>query len=314
MRPNLADAHAYVCRKRVERMKLPLAVAYTAVLALISPSITNAIMSPPLDRAQCKDRVVIDYEQPISEMQPIPKVPKSGRLPFGPPGLLLEVDGGPVLIGPSTIGFTLFRKSRLSKSSPKQELTAKIKLSMVRRDGKPIRVLRARRQQLAPILKGSEKRLSFGFRISRRSAFYRVDGYFLDDSGARVGHYAAYFRVVPSRSRVRLASSSSPLRGGEVLWRIENLGTIHVSFGKEFEIERNEGGHWIHDGLTPQGFPGVGFVMGAGAASQCESLLLSADMPSGRYRIRKPVQIGAAKRRDLFAEFLIARFASTDFR
>lgn len=76
-------------------------------------------------------------------------------------------------------------------------------------------------------------------------------------------------------------------------------------YGLDYKVERYDEGVWSTDPITPVGFPRVGFVMGGGSASQCQSLEIPASMLPGQYRLRKRADAGGRNNRELTAGFRV---------
>jgi hypothetical protein len=143
-----------------------------------------------------------------------------------------------------------------------------------------------------------------GYHVSRTPRLYRVDVAFYDPADTVVSHYSEYVRVVPRRPDVRLALSAKSLGIGSLLrWRLENYGTVAMSYGLQYSIEHYDGSSWVDADLAPKGFPAVGFTASGGSASKCQAFEVPMGTQPGRYRLAKSVEIGFQAPRDYLAEF-----------
>jgi len=142
------------------------------------------------------------------------------------------------------------------------------------------------------------------FHVPGGPRFYRLSVEFHGAGDTETFVYREYFRVVARRVDLRLVLSSASMRPGEELvWRLENFGSTSVVYGLDYRIDRHDGNGWVEDPISPTGFPWVGFMMGAGAASRCQSLRLPDTMQPGRYRLVKTAGIGLRAGREFAVEF-----------
>jgi hypothetical protein len=228
-------------------------------------------------------------------------------LPFkGGQKLRLELAIPSVFAGGGVIGFWLSseKPGNVGTAVVTRARTTVVEVSSV---GKPKGRGRTRIQKLAPLLHGHVGGISLGVRVGSAPAFYRADTYLLDRTGATVVHYAAYFRVVPRRVDVRLGlvdDSVSP--GGVLRFRPENRGTLGFEYGYEFTVEHREGGRWLPDPSSPEGFPQPSITLPPGRAGICQGFHLPAGMEPGAYRISKPVRLIGGAGWNLRATFSVS--------
>jgi hypothetical protein len=231
-------------------------------------------------------------------MRPAAHLPAREKLPFAPQQIHFSPTSSST-VGPTTVGFSIYRDYR-GKSAERHGWSLVSRLTQVRKDGTVRRALRTKEGSLDPILSGKARSTGAGtFRVSARSAFYRVDAEIENESGRRV-HYWNYYRVLRRHWNLKLALSATRIRAGESLhWRFENFGTTAVSYGLPYRIERFDetSGAWRLDSMTPSGFPSVGLSLGAGQAGDCQSLVLPAETSTGRYRLSKEAVIGTGTHR-----------------
>lgn len=275
-----------------------LLTAMLACLGAIAPASASSSGGP-----NCRDRTVLDFSAPLRGMQPPSHGPAAGSLPFLPGGLQLDHFGSKVGVGPTQVGFVLSSggEGRGKESSGWEAWST---LTAVRAGGAALRIVGKKRQTLNRVTSGSVDSLRLGvFSLPAREAFYRLNVVFRN--GSESHSYREYYRVLPRRVDLRLALSSAVLAPGEKLsWRLENFGTLQVSHGLEYSIERLSNSRWVVDPITPSGFPGVGFSMGAGDASRCQSLQLPAQISPGLYRLSKDAEVGGRERR-VVSEFTV---------
>lgn len=233
----------------------------------------------------CSSSEIREYSPPLKGMQPVPQPPYgSQKLPFGPSGLeILPVDSSHIAIEGGEIGFSM---EGSLKEPQALQWDVSSRLSVVDRQGRIQRIVDRRYQRIGRLKVPSEARLAF--HVGKLPRFYRVDVTFKDVSGRRLAHYADYFRVMPRRVDVRLGLNAASYRPGQVLlMRLENLGTIGISFGYEFALDVWDGSSWTTSPATPLGWEQVGFGIGAGTVQQCQQFRLPTDMAAGKYRLTK---------------------------
>jgi hypothetical protein len=247
----------------------------------------------PLHR-WCDGSTLVDYQRPLRKMRSRFPLPSPSRARARPPGLSVATSG-PILVGPAKVGFWAFSDE---KERSGRGWTATTTLWVVTKAGKPSRKIASRRQGLTHLLRGANesKRLG-GFLIPRGHGYYRLDIEF-ERFGTRVSRYGEYIRALPRRENVRIGILQPAIKAGEKLtWRVENYGTLGISFGFGYEIQRYENDGWVADPITPDGFTGVGFFMGPGLAAPCQSLAIPPNQSAGRYRIVKNIEIAGRDHR-----------------
>lgn len=125
------------------------------------------------------------------------------------------------------------------------------------------------------------------FDVGARPALYRFDiSIRRSTTGAFLGKYSEYFRVVPKRVKVDLALNSPVYAPtGKVAFRLRNTGTADIFYGYEFAIEYHSGGGWVVDSVTPSGWPLIGLILRGGEVGECQSVTLGGRL--GAYRVTK---------------------------
>lgn len=285
-------------------MRLGIVTGVVAALLTIIP--TQAVGSNPAgskSALNCRGHSVIDFARPLERMRPIPRVPATGRVSVFPISLRLQRPES-VSVGPLKIDFLLVNQG--SRNSPGGKgWSASTNLWRVDRTGTPIQSLGSKRQSITGVWRKRSTHMDLGgYRLPKAPRFYRLDVEFVDGSGADTGRFSEYIRVVPRRLDVRLALSDHSLSVDDRLrWRLENFGTLAVSYGLQFGIERYDGASWVDAGLAPKSFPEVGFVTGGGGASQCQAFRVPLNAQPGKYRLIKSAAIGFLAPRDYLAEF-----------
>lgn len=272
------------------------------VMVFACSSVASSASGSSLTTSECHDGKVLDYGAPLRRMQPPSHGPPVGSLPFLPGGLYLDGLDSTAMVGPTRVGFVLGGESGRGEENSGWE--ARSTLTAVRAGGATSRVVGKKQQSVDPVISGAVDSMNLAmFRLPARKAFYRLK--VVLQRGSETHAYWEYYRVLPRQVDLRLAlSSASPAPGEKLTWRLENFGTLPVFYGLEYAIERFDGSQWVVDRLTPEGFPAVGFLMGAGNASECQSLQLPATMPAGLYRLSKGAEDGGGKRR-VFSEFSV---------
>jgi hypothetical protein len=96
-----------------------------------------------------------------------------------------------------------------------------------------------------------------------------------------------------------VTSRPSYSAGSEVIFRVDNIGTVSIGLiGEEFVIENYDGSQWVRNQATPNGFPKIrlGFL-DSGQSGFCRSFQIPGDVAAGNYRVRKEVLGGQHHRR-----------------
>jgi hypothetical protein len=196
-----------------------------------------------------------------------------------------------VLAKPGRLGITI--ETDASGKNRKVPWRIEAILTEVRPSGRPVQGVGIRTQIRRDIEISSGKPLDLLFPVSSRPAFYRVDSYFFSSkSNMMLAHYAEYFRVVKRIVRLRLKLKKHSYFPGEtVLVRLDNLGSVALSYEYAYSLERYVDGQWTDDPLTPKYTPAVLKGVGAGRATRCDSIHLPEIFPAGRYRVSKDIGI-----------------------
>jgi hypothetical protein len=258
----------------------------------------------------CTKDLAHDYLEPLRRMPVVRHVPASGTLSFAPRGLSLYVLGGGLRVGKGMIGFAF---SDEAIDSPRRlNWVVKSRLTRVNAFGQSRGLLASKTNYL-----GTQKfdhPAIQGFLVAGHPAYYRVDIAIGRRSGAILGRYGEYFRVVRPRFQAQLAISDDLVAPDQVLYaRIENIGTEPILPSSRMQVERYDGTAWVDASSVsvPGPRPHVRAVLGGGEAAGCGEYLVPEGQPNGRYRIRSDVSRTLSPESKLqvalFAEFRIAR-------
>jgi len=261
------------------------ALALSSVAVLVVCPNSNALASAG-EPSWCAHRVVHDYLAPVRQMKPIRRVPRSGRLPFGPSSLRLVNRTGPLMVGSGTFGYELSTEAAQPLHVDWAILT---RISSISHSGHIKRTLITKKSYVRAVRNDSN--LRFMFHLPNKPALYRYDIEFQGRSG-KLGSYSEYLRVVPRRAAARIRLSSPTYRAGSEVWfRLENVGTAAISFGELFSIERYNGSAWEKDAATPVGAPAVAIELAGGVAYRCKRVTLPQDGSPGLYRLSQKVKV-----------------------
>jgi hypothetical protein len=291
------------------RVHRPLRAVLLSTFAacLISVGFGAATAAGATGHRSCGPEVVLDYWAPLRTLPPVNGPPWERGLPFrGGDALRLETSTSSVVSGSSTLGFWL-TSERQGRAVTTPAIQTRTTLTQISAAGEPRGRERSGVQRLAPLLEGHVGGIPLSFKVGAAPALYRADTYFLDRAGAKLVHYAAYFRVVPRHFDARLGLVDPSVRPGGVLrFRLENLGTRELEYGYEYSVERREAGRWIPDPSSPHGFPLPSFTVGPGLAGICESFRVPVAMDPGTYRLSKPAGLIAGADRLFRATFSVS--------
>lgn len=243
------------------------------------------ILSP----SECSQPVVVDYAAPLKAMPRVRQVTMSGRrLHFAPAAFELYALTGSVLPGSSTVGFYLHAPADAPRGWAARVKT-RSRLLAVNRAGVSGRVLDTTKRTLRRPLGQAPGTVWLGrFPVAGKPRFYRLDVTFTSPAWARPQTYSQYLRVVPVRTKARIAVSIAR-PGSRLYWRVENIGTTGLLYGLFSIAERREGSAWVRTDLLPSSAPSIGIILPGGYAGDCESVQLPEVLEPGSYRIHKDV-------------------------
>lgn len=219
-------------------------------------------------------------------------VPASGRFPFGPRKMRITPVESPVQAGRGRVGF---RIGLFPMSGTRRRLGWAIHLRVIRLSahGAERGSVAERRIRLIHSQEVGREEASIGALVSGTPAFYRLDMAIDSASGAVLGSYSEYVRVVVPTINVRLALDGDLFRPGDLLAiRIENRGTVGIAFQPvHLRLERETSAGWR--AIPQERPPSFGaarqvFVVGGGAGP-CDGLRLPTNLPAGRFRVSELV-------------------------
>jgi hypothetical protein len=214
---------------------------------------------------------------------PKPHQPSAtGKVGFGPKSLRLW--SAPALVfGGGEVGFALKLAHSTGLSLP---WSAKASLVEVNGNGRPNGEPRWRAKRVGWL--DPSRGEMFSFEVSGEPAFYRATIAFHGASGQRLGKFSSYYRVMPADQEARLSLNATANRPGtSVVARLENFGSVPMTYGAGYRIERLEGSTW---GLAPESPRGpviaIAYVTPPGrSGSTCLYFSVPDSMPAGRYRM-----------------------------
>jgi hypothetical protein len=162
------------------------------------------------------------------------------------------------------------------------------RLSRINRSGKVEDILNAQRRHIGKVSEAEFNRIVLRFPIGPQPSFYRLDTSFKRTSGRELADYSEYIRVVKPRFDAHLALSTAVASPGDTIYfRIKNSGTKQLHFSEEFAIDQLNGSNWISYPAAIGPWHRVVRSLFAGQQGECQSFAIPADMPNGRYRVRK---------------------------
>jgi hypothetical protein len=286
----LGGGRAFAARKSC------IAVAACSIALLMTPS-SVAAWGPynNLDPAFCDSSTVRGNPEELRRLPPLHQAPSSEQLPFAPETTRFR-QFDEFQIGEAEIGFAL-RQSNGHRTDP-LGLTVIATFTRINRQGNLVESIGRIETQVSSI-KGYET-ISF-FRKVSRPGFYRVGIFFWDNRLLSLGKYGAYFRLLPLRIRPpRLALNARTFKpGDQVLARVENFSSESISYGVPYRIERLDGAAWMRAPESPGRFIKPLYRSGPGSTGPCLPFGIPPSMPSGTYRMVKPIRFESP----LFARF-----------
>jgi hypothetical protein len=274
-------------RLRLFSTRVRLAVCLAITLVIACSSVSPAASAPGLASGFCRGTLVRDYLKPLRRMRPVRQVPASGRLPFGPKGLSLYALNR-LRVGKGAIGFAF---SDEAINQPRR-LNWRIETKLMRVDstGHVVALLATKTRHV-----GTQEVSTINgqrFVVSGKPSYYRVDITLLRLSGAFLGRYSEYFRVVRPTLHVHVMLSDKSVSPGQVIYaRVENVGTKPVLPASRALIEQYEGGVWtqVATALIPGLRSRVRAVLYGGEIGRCVQYRVPVSQPPGRYRFTDKV-------------------------
>jgi len=267
------------------RRKSKLAIGII-VLASISLCLPRAGVA-----ASCPAGTKIDYLAPLRGLPPIRRLPADGRLPFAPHHLSVRPPAD-LIAGGGRAGIVF--ESADPPRPYRLDWTVTFTVKRVDASGTPHGTLGKRTLRFRSRRLWSEA-IHFSIAVPNRPGFYRSD-LTIDRPHHPPTTFSQYTRVVPYRVDVVLRlNRTSYLPGETVAARLENHGTVWITYGLGLSLEGWDGMRWVPIG-EGSFFPPIGISIGPGSLSDCQGLLLPADLQSGNYRLTKTL---AMFRKDL---------------
>lgn len=263
-------------------------IAVILVVACSSSSVTYA--SWMRSDSFCKKRIIHNYGRRL------PKVPKGNRypptdhLPFAPKSVSFIRPTKAVLVAAGRPPYISYSFAVPSGEFLQNRIAWKITsyLVEVNTKGEINNFIDAHHIHInATDARGVDGQ-GFTFELNSAPKFYRVQTDFRSQSGSLLGRYFQYFRVVPPTRHTVLVADRLSVRPGETLtFRLENIGTLPVTFGEPFSIDRLLEDAWTPYPVDLGPWHWQRLSLGAGEAGKCQQFIVPADTSPGQYRIRK---------------------------
>ncbi|MDQ2630525.1 MAG: hypothetical protein M3Y75_06065 [Actinomycetota bacterium] len=267
---------------RGSRAVLASAALLAALLLLGTSALHARAASTEAEADFCQLQELPDYTAPFERMPNLRQPSESGQIGFGPKSLRLS--SLPTLVfGGGEVGFSL---SLLFGQELGLPWSAKTSLVKVNGNGRPIGKPRRSVERVGRLQ--APEGDSFRFQVPDVPAFYRGTIVFHGASGQKLGRFSSYYRVMRSTQgpRLRLNASAYP-HGSVALARVENFGTIPLTYGVGYSIERLEGATWVPAPESPSGpIILIGLTSPPGmSGGRCLYFRIPDSMPAGRYRM-----------------------------
>ncbi|HEU5105944.1 MAG TPA: immunoglobulin-like domain-containing protein [Solirubrobacterales bacterium] len=231
--------------------------------------------------AACPERYERDYLSPFRNLPRVRPIPQNGHLPFSPQHLVVRTKSS-LLAGGGSAGIEIGSDSR--RGVYRLEWTVNVTVRRIDSAGSPLGVVGSRTVRLWQQRSFWTEPLSLFIRVPNRPGLYQSEASISKDQ-RQLGKFTQYLRVVPRNVEVRLTLGQASYAKGETLHaRIENRGTVQLSYGPGLALEEWNGGNWDEVG-GPKFFGGPVIGIPPGTSGKCEHLPLPTDLQSGRYRV-----------------------------
>ena len=139
-----------------------------------------------------------------------------------------------------------------------------------------------------------------------RPGYYRVDLLLRSRDGAKLQKVSEYFRVVePTVSVALTLGGHVQLPGAIVSLRVENRGSIPITYGAGLRLERAVEGRWVFVPGTALTNPQYAVYLGIDSSGECETARLPSSLEAGKYRFSKEVTLPSGHGLTVFSHFVI---------
>jgi hypothetical protein len=265
-----------------------LILAVSSVLLMVSVGSASADLFTYGNPAFCSPKEPV-WDFGLSKLPAVPEAPESFKaLGHG----AVTVHGGWSRVMPRPVPFGYgFSEHAYSGGGVRLDWTVTAQLWTIDRHGTALQEVDREKLFIGNLSAANQPHIAVDPPESRRG-FYRFDMQIADKSGAKIGSYGAYFRVVRPFWRPKLRLTRDVVRPGQrLLIRVENHGSETITYGESFRVQRYEEGAWVEglDLRRRRWFLWLGFLQ-PGGAGRCSALVLPTDTPPGRYRIVKSVR------------------------
>ena len=247
---------------------------------------STAVAFPWNSTPFCEGKPVTGFLKQLDRMPSLRDPTEFERLgPWAPRSVYLS-GSETIQTGPASVGWAL----RYGILPRRLDWLVTAKMTEVNSRGMP--VSRSRTKQTKVGRPGQNAFGDLSFAVSDDPAIHRVDIYFRNPGGKLLGRFGKYFRIMEPQSNVRLKLSATTYQPGDKLYaRVENLGTEHVTYGVPYSIQWFDGESWLKAPQSPSG-PWIMPLWASppGRSGNCNSFVIPADMPLGKYRVAKHLQ------------------------
>lgn len=249
-----------------------------------------------------------DYTQPFLTLPPVHRIPSSGILPFGPKRLNVYFDRpSPAMIEGGDVGYAFY--DRNLRSVLRLGWTVSAQLYALSTEGIVLQKVDSGQIHVGAVRNAYPP--SLNLRLPSKIGFYRFDIQFADAEGDLLGEFDEYLRIMPIETNARLGINGRRFHVGQtVATRVENLGTSTVTYGAMYRLARKVAGDWrgvikVNNGPWPL-YQGFAY---AGRTGSCSGFKISADFPSGSYRVVKEIGVQRSGKKKSHPRNLVAYFS-----
>ncbi len=261
-----------------QRARFAFVLFAMAMIVLSLPSGSIAALCPP--------GKPIDYATPLRRLPRIRQIPATGRLPFGPRKIRV-IPPNELLTGGGRS--TFYIESQDLSSTLHLHWSMRLVVKRINYRGKVVATLGEQRAELRAGAIGSETAISLKVALPRRPSFYRSD-LAIYRQGHLATTFSQYTRVLPVRRHFALRLDRySFLPGETVAARLENHGTVAMTYEPGTYLEMWNGAEWEPIEEEGRAFPPVAISVGPGVPSDCQRVPLPTDLVAGHYRLEKMV-------------------------
>lgn len=209
----------------------------------------------------------IDYLAPLRDLPKLREIPADHRLPFAPRNLSV-FPFGELLAGGGVTGFEFRSTSQHRMNRLRWTITLTVR--QLSSQGAPKGITGKQTVRLRGRHSYRREPVYLGIDVPGRPGFYKRELTIKRRHHPPVT-FSQYLRVLPRRFDVSLHLAQSSYLPGEMLaMRLENHGTLDVTYGLVKYLEKWNGADWVSGEEEDHFYPLIAYTLPPGTVGKCE--------------------------------------------